>query len=294
MEFQKSAPQSELIIDLVKKTESSDHPEELWESAAKLARDEDKRVIVDDSYSDLDVEEVISFGERIQKSNSVEEKQQLLMEKTQSRKLWYDAILGDMNKLAFDPVEKYISEIFHRTNIKCERAADIGTGTGNTLRSIAPYCEKIYGVDSSDLVLEKAKEIGIPENASLILGEASVLPFSENSLDLVVSNGLIYYLSLKETEDYVNELSRVLRRGGTYFYSSFIKEDDEIIPKTNKSLESAKAALINLLGGIINGGGHPESLGLFDFYKTMLKSDFSLTEKVIDKDNRILMKYTKN
>lgn len=295
MEIQKSVPQNELIIDLVRKTEASDCPRELWKEAVILARNEGNKIIVNDSNPYLDVEEIILFGEKIQKVNSDEEKQKILMEKTKSGKLWYDVISGDSNKIMFDPVEKDIKKIFQLTNNKWTKVADIGTGTGNTLRSIAPYCEKIYGVDSSSLALETAKEIGIPENASLIISKANKLPFSNHSLDLIVSNGLIYYLSLKETESFVNELSRVLKHGGIFYYSNFFKEENEIVPKIfNKSLESAKSALLNLLGGIVNEGGHPESLGLLDYHKLIIKSNFSLTNKVIGNDNSVLFEYTRN
>jgi ubiquinone/menaquinone biosynthesis C-methylase UbiE len=292
METQKVVPQIEVVVGLIKEIKSSDHPEEFWENAVSLARNENN--VVNDEYPDVDIEEIVSFGEEILKAESDEGKQKLLMTSTKSGRLWYDVALGDGNKIVFEPVKKYLDEKSYNGELKFGKVADIGCGTGNTLRTIAPYCENIIGVDLSSLAIEKAREIGVPENVSLLFGKADKLPFSDQSLDLVVSNGLIYYLSLKETEGFVSELSRVLRSEGLFLYSNIIQREGEILPKIlSNSLESAKSALLYILGKIIQDGGHPESLGMLDFHKLMLKNNFSVYNK-IDDDNRILLEYTRN
>ena len=293
METQKVVPQSEIIADLIKRIESSDRSEGLWAETVDLARNE--KNIVNDEYPDVTVEEIVSFGEEILKVELDEDKQKLLMTRTNSGRLWYDIALGDGNKIVFEPVEKYLDENSCHGESKFEKVADIGCGTGNTLRTIVPYCKSVTGVDFSNLAIEKAKEIGVPENVSLVIGKADDLPFFDQSLDLVVSNGLIYYLSIEETEGFVSELSRVLKSEGIFLYSNIIRREGEIIPKVlNNSLESAKSVLIYLLGKIIQNGGHPESLGISDFHKLMLKNNFSMYYKVTDDDNKILLEYTRN
>ncbi len=293
METQKMAPQSEVIVDLIKRIELSDHFEELWLETVGLAINEEN--IVSDQYPDVDVEEIIFFGEEIQKVELGDDRQKLLMTKTESGRLWYDVVLGDSNRILFEPVEKYLDEKSCHGELKFGKVADVGCGTGNTLRTILPYCESVAGVDLSSLAIEKAKEIGIPESVSLVVGKADHLPFSDQSLDLAVSNGLTYYLSPEETEGFVSELSRVLKSGGVFLYSNIIRKDGEIIPSVlNKSLDSAKSALIYLLGKIIQNGGHPESLGILDFHKLLLRNNFSMYHKVIDDEDKILLEYTRN
>lgn len=286
--------QKGLVLDIIREMQISDHPERLWDQAIMLARDEEKIGRTVSSYPDIQVDEIVALGERMQKLHSIEEKYQILMEKTNSGKLWYDILLGDGNKILFVPVERAVRKKFKKTHTKWGKAADIGMGTGNTMRSIAPYCEEVYGVDLASFALRSAKDLGLPDNASLVQGPANHLPFKSKSLDLIVSNGLIYYLSPEETSEFVQELARVLKRGGKFFESNIIREEDELVPKIlADNVGNAKNALIDLVGKLANGGGHPDSLGMVDFNEILLQNGFSLTTFHRDSSNRILFEYTR-
>ncbi len=284
----------DLVLDIVRRTQLDDDPNKLWGQTITLAREEEKINQVVDSYPDITIDEIITMGNRVKKLHSAEEKYKILMEKTTSGKLWYDVLMGDANKIMFAPIESAVRKKFDDTHTKWGKAADIGAGTGNTIRSIAPYCKKVYGVDLAQFSLRSAKELGLPTNVSLIQGEANKLPFESNSLDLIVSNGLIYYLSSDEAVGFVQELARILKRGGKFYKSDIVREDGEIVPKIlSENLGSAKNALIDLVERFANGGGNPDSPGMVDFNRIMLQSKFLLTKFIKDENNRVLAEYTR-
>lgn len=286
--------QNEVIADLVKRTRDSNNPKELWSEAVELARSEEKAGGAPSLYPDLGVEEIVNFGEKLQQMNSIEEKYRLMMEETQSGELWYNVLLGDDNMRLFSQVESIVEGEYHRTGKKWGKAIDIGTGIGNTLRAISPFCEQIVGVDFAQFALQVAQRSSLPENASLVLGKAEELPIADHSADLVVSNGLLYYLSPTETHDFVSELSRILKVGGKFYHSAPLRDDGEIVPKVfQDTLESAKNALINVLDSIANGGGNPNSLGLFELHKLLLENEFELTLHDQDSENKFLLEYTR-
>lgn len=276
METKTSEVQIETISKLVSEIDKSNYPGTYWEKTVKLAREEKERGFLDQKYNDIDVEEVVSFGEKIIKADSIPGKYRLMVEKTESGKLWYEVLLGDSNMKMFNPVVEVLKKDYKKTHLKWPKAADIGTGIGNTLSSISPFCEKVYGVDLAFFALDTAKENNLPENASLVNASADKLPFNDKSLDLIVSNGLIFYLSPSETLRFVREVFRTLRIGGVFYHSTLLKNK-------NEDTMSYKEALIDLLGRLANNDGHPNSLGLLQFTKALIKNGFMMNNYRINK-----------
>jgi ubiquinone/menaquinone biosynthesis C-methylase UbiE len=288
------ATKKDLVLDIMRRTQLGDDPKKLWGQAVTLGREEEKMNKVVSSHPDITIDEIVAMGNRVKDLHSTEEKYKILMEKTTSGKLWYDVLMGDANKIMFAPIESAVRKKFDDTRTKWGNAADIGTGTGNTIRCIAPYCEKIHGVDITRFSLRSAMELGLPDNVLLVQGQANQLPFKSHSLDLVVSNGLIYYLSQKEAAGFVQELARILKQGGKFYKSDIVREHGEIVPKVlSENLGSAKNALIDLVERFANGGGNPDSPGMVDFNRIMLQSRFLLTKFIKDEDNRVLAEYTR-
>lgn len=289
METSPRTSNKQFIKDLVSRTESGNSLKDLWIPAVKFAREEKDQGFVDKIYPNIELGELIFFGEIMLQNNSIEDRYKLmLVNKTKAGKNWYDALLSGDNQKIFEPVIDFVKKKYW------QNAADIGTGTGDTLRSIAPFCKKVHGIDNSKLSIEIAKDLGIPNNADILYSGADKLPFLNDSLDLVVSNGLIYYLSKKQTEDFVKELSRVIETDGKFYHSFVIREENEIVPQVlSQSLDSGKSALVNLVATIATGHGHPENLGVSDFNKLVLSNNFLLTEYKQNPDNRVVLEYTR-
>lgn len=286
--------QHELIEKLVQETDSSTNPETLWDSAVFLAKEEQKQGFRDPQLPDVSLAEIIRFGEQLQELGSMEDKYRAMMTKTESGRRWYDILLGSANKKMFAPVENELTQQYLETRKIWDNAADIGSGTGDTLRAIAPFCEYAVGVDMENFVNNIAIEVGLPDNVTVVTGSAQALPFPDASLDLAVSNGLAYYLSPSETEEFIQELFRVLRPGAKFYQSYLGKSEEAIVPQAFHSvLESAKAALLNLTRSIANGNGDPESLSLMDFTKSMMQHGFAPTNFTTDDNHAMLLEFTK-
>jgi malonyl-CoA O-methyltransferase len=88
---------------------------------------------------------------------------------------------------------------------RVERALDVGTGTGagaSAIRERFPTAT-VIGVDVSPAMIAEARKL-VPE-ATFVEGDASDLPFDDESFDLAAHSNMIPFL---------DETARVLRPGG--------------------------------------------------------------------------------
>src|SRR6266511_3760023 len=99
-----------------------------------------------------------------------------------------------------------------------ERVLDLGCGAGtDTLVAAQMVGPKghVTGIDMTPEMLAKARsaadEMGA-ENADFVEGEIEHLPFDDESIDVVISNGVIDLVPDKDAV--FKEISRVLRPGG--------------------------------------------------------------------------------
>jgi SAM-dependent methyltransferase len=99
-----------------------------------------------------------------------------------------------------------------------ERVADLGSGAGTdslvAAQMVAPN-GRVTGIDFTPEMLAKARraaeELGLG-NVEFVEGEIERLPFEDESIDVVISNGVIDLLPDKDTV--FSEIFRVLRSGG--------------------------------------------------------------------------------
>ncbi len=90
------------------------------------------------------------------------------------------------------------------------RVLDVGCGKGYLLyemTQIVPGLE-VAGIDVSAYGIENAKE---EVRSSLIVGDASTLPFEDTSFDLVLSLGTLHNLAIGDLWSAVREIERVSR-----------------------------------------------------------------------------------
>jgi SAM-dependent methyltransferase len=102
-----------------------------------------------------------------------------------------------------------------------ERALDAGTGAGTLALALAPLVREVVGVDIVPELLERARR-DAPENVSFVEGDATKLPFADDSFDLSCSRRALHHIARPEMA--VAELVRVTAAGGHVFV------DDQIAP----------------------------------------------------------------
>jgi ubiquinone/menaquinone biosynthesis C-methylase UbiE len=94
-----------------------------------------------------------------------------------------------------------------------ERALDVGTGAGALALALAPLVRDVVGVDRVPELLALARERAAAfGNVELVEGDATALPFPDESFDLVATIRTLHHVPRPELV--IAELARVVRRGG--------------------------------------------------------------------------------
>jgi SAM-dependent methyltransferase len=93
------------------------------------------------------------------------------------------------------------------------RALDLGCGAGQTLHRLAsrPEIGDVVGLDSSLAALAHS---GPGQDARLVRADARALPFGRDAFDLITCLDVFQHLPPGTEEQAVDEVRRVLRRGG--------------------------------------------------------------------------------
>lgn len=128
----------------------------------------------------------------------------------------YDQVRLDY-KNDFDNTVKIILD-------QCEKSAkdilDIGCGTGRYGKSFADKGFIVAGIDKSSSQLKQAKKI-----IQAVQGDATSLPFPNESFDVCTMILMLHHLSSKERLKAFSEVNRVLRNGGVLIIKTCSKED---------------------------------------------------------------------
>ena len=88
---------------------------------------------------------------------------------------------------------------------------DAGCGTGGASEWLSRY-GTVTGIDIAEAALSRAQSRGL---RSLARGSVDALPFQAGSFDLVTSFDVLYHLGVKNDQQALAEIARVLAPGGT-------------------------------------------------------------------------------
>jgi SAM-dependent methyltransferase len=110
----------------------------------------------------------------------------------------------------FDLITKYIND-FHEGI----RVLDIGCSGGRYTQMLLQKKMITFGLDTSRIALKFNKEHN-PE-ANLIQCSVTNLPFVSQSFDLIVCVELFHHLDDHFLDQALKDLSRILKKGGTFF-----------------------------------------------------------------------------
>jgi len=120
-----------------------------------------------------------------------------------------------------------------------ETVLDLGSGAGNdcfVARAIVGESGKVIGLDFSDKMLEKARENAEKlkySNVKFVRGDIEEMPFSSNSMDVVVSNCVLNLVPDKVKA--FAEVHRVLKPGGHFSISDVVLKG-ELPPELKESV----------------------------------------------------------
>ncbi len=90
---------------------------------------------------------------------------------------------------------------------------DIGCGTGKLLETYADAGAACSGIDLSDAMLAEAKKF-LGDRADLHRGDATAMPFDDDSFDLATCSLMIHELGPDTQQDVLSEMARVTKQDG--------------------------------------------------------------------------------
>ena len=113
---------------------------------------------------------------------------------------------------------------------------DFGCGVGRLTRALAGYFEKAYGLDISENMLARARELNHSiRNCQFILNTESHLEiFGDGAFDMVYTNKVLQHISSRRIiRDYLAEFLRVLKREGLLVFQllSYIPVRNRLQPR---------------------------------------------------------------
>ena len=110
--------------------------------------------------------------------------------------------------------DKVLLDALHAFEDK--KVLELGSGIGRMTEFLAPHFAQVHGVELSPRMLKIAnRRTHGQSNVTLSLGDGLTLQDEDSSFDLVFSYLTFQYLpTLENSENYIRELSRVLKPGG--------------------------------------------------------------------------------
>lgn len=120
-------------------------------------------------------------------------------------------IIDNMNPLLKQLMEQNKGKVF----------CDVGCGCGRNLVYASEFAQKLIGIDLSTTSLAFAKEFVKSDNLELIEGDNLEIPLDENSVDLVVSDGVCHHTG--NTFKAFSECVRILKPNGKLYLAVYKK-----------------------------------------------------------------------
>ncbi len=101
---------------------------------------------------------------------------------------------------------------------------DVAAGTGHVARRLAPAVRAVVAIDATVAMLEQGRAQA-PPNVIFVQGDATALPFLDDSFDVVVSRLALHHL--EQPEPAVAEMRRCLRPGGRLAIADLVADHAE-------------------------------------------------------------------
>ena len=119
-----------------------------------------------------------------------------------------------------------------------ETVLDVATGTGLLARDLALHVSRVTGIDVTPEMLDQARQIAAESglaNLTFDEGDATSLPYPDDSFDLVISRIAIHHFEDPEVE--LREMRRVCKPDGRVTIVDITASDDPAIADTHNRLE---------------------------------------------------------
>jgi ubiquinone/menaquinone biosynthesis C-methylase UbiE len=124
-------------------------------------------------------------------------------------------VAANYAKAAFHTSSERLREVLDLAQPKpTDLALDVATGTGNTALAMAPFVRHVVGLDLTREMLAHARRLTSERrvaNAEWVLGDASRLPFADESFDVYTVRAAPHHFT--DFDGFLSEAWRVLKPG---------------------------------------------------------------------------------
>jgi len=149
----------------------------------------------------------------------------------------YDAFNAELGLPLYEDMQKMITEM---VDVRGRVGLDVACGTGALARSVAGKMFRIYGIDISIGMLQKAteyaQEMGI-RNVHFARANVERLPFPDEIFDWVTCTGALH--TFPDTGKALSEMARVMKTGARLAVMTFLKQG---LPPMKTILERLEAS----------------------------------------------------
>ncbi len=152
----------------------------------------------------------------------------LVEERAQHTRQFFNRIAEDWDKLSREVLGDFdLPKVVLELMPACQRAVDLGCGTGNVLQAMLGKAREVIGVDGSARMLELARRrfVAEAERVSLRIGDLSHLPLRDKEADFACLNMVLHHLDAPS--DILHEIKRILTPEGILVVTDFDKHEDE-------------------------------------------------------------------
>ena len=123
-------------------------------------------------------------------------------------------------------------ELANSINLNGASVLDVGCGLGGPCRMLADeYNCQATGIDLSNEYIRTAKElsklVNLTSKTTFVQGDATNLPFDDNSFDVIWTQHV--QMNIPDKEKFYSEISRVLKTGGHFLYYDILKKEEGAI-----------------------------------------------------------------
>lgn len=179
--------------------------------------------------------------------------------KKDNKKVW-DEIYHSGKFLEYpdNNLVRFVSYLFKEPRNK--GLLDLGFGSGNNLLHLIKKGFKCYGCEISPealrLTQKRLKKLELSADLKLLEDK---IPYTDNFFDIIVSWQVIYYNDREGLEFIIQEINRVLKKGGKFLATLIRKNDNTVVNcsdkisrnvyKINSKLPSQAGAVIYVVDG---------------------------------------------
>lgn len=174
-----------------------------------------------DGFAGISMQELRKIGFRITDCKDIWEVYNILGEQSSVGPCYYDVILRPQHLRAYDKMDKLLDKL-EPTRFK--EGLDLGTGTGEMALVLGQRCEHLTAIDVVPSLLgvarkklTNAKKIGKLSEFDIKTMDILDLQLPEAFVDVVIGNGLQAYLTNEEILIMMEQIRRVLKKGGRYY-----------------------------------------------------------------------------